>query len=341
MSKRTPTVSVHAVVWNGMTHLPSSMAALARQTYDDYEVMVVDNGSIDSTVAWIGSEYPQFHLLRNTRNLGFCHGHNQALRLTDSTYVLALNQDVVLTPTWIEQAVRLMDSRSDIGAVGGKLIRYGYSAEELKTVEPSGILDSAGLRLYRTRHVNDRGSGQRDDGQYNGSEAVFGLNGACVLYRRSALESVRFQNEYLDEDFFAYKDDIDMAYRLLRQGWVNWYDGTVVAYHHRSVRGQSSTSNVQIARNFRRRQRLTDRLSYRNHWLNLMKNESWSSIYRDLPWVAWYELRKFLFLLVTRPKTIGGLFEALRLRPRILEKKRLIDHRAKHRADVIRNWFTP
>src|SRR5689334_15634187 len=133
MTQSNPLVSVHIVAWNGMTHLPSCLQSLMQQHYQHFNIMVVDNGSVDSTVSWLASEYPQVHLLRNARNLGFCRGHNQAIRITESPYVLCLNQDMVLTPEWLTQAVATLEQRPDVGAVGGKLVRYSYSEEELKS----------------------------------------------------------------------------------------------------------------------------------------------------------------------------------------------------------------
>lgn len=339
MIQDKPLVSIHIVAWNGMTHLPSCLQSVMAQTYQPMTTMIVDNGSADTTVAWLASEYPQVHLLRNPRNLGFCRGHNQALRITESPYVLCLNQDVVLTPDWISRAVAILENRPDVGAVGGKVLRYSYSDEELKSVVTSGIIDSAGLQIFRSRHVIDRGSGQDDTGQYDAAEAVFGLNGACVLYRRKALESIRWRDEYFDEDFFAYKDDVDIARRLLRMNWVSWYDGSLVAYHHRTIRGQSKTGNINIAKNFLRRDRINATFSYRNHWLVAMKHETFRSLWPDLPWVLWYELRKAVFLLVTKPATLAGGFSAWRLWPTMKTKAKLLSHVAPQSATVIRQWW--
>lgn len=322
-----------------MTHLPNCLLSIMQQTHRPVTTMIVDNGSADSTVQWLASEYPQVHLLRNSRNLGFCRGHNQAIRITESPYVLCLNQDMVLSPDWLSKAVAILASRSEIGSVGGKLLRYSYSDEELKSVVTSGIIDSAGLKIFRTRHVIDRGSGEDDTGQYDRAESVFGLSGACVLFRREALESIRWRDEYFDEDFFAYKDDIDVARRLLRLGWINWYDPQLVAYHHRSIRGQSDTGNLGIARNFRRREKINATYSYRNHWLVAFKHETWKSLWPDLPWIIWYEIRKAGYLLLTRPSTLQGFFSALRLRPTIKAKAKLLTHVAKQPATDIRRWW--
>jgi len=339
MTENKPLVSIHIVAWNGMTHLPSCLQSIMHQTYSATSTMVVDNGSADTTVKWLASEYPQVHLLRNARNLGFCRGHNQAIRITDSPYVLCLNQDMVLSPDWITQAVAVLEQRPEVGGVGGKMLRYSYSDEELKSVVISGIIDSAGLQIYRSRHTVDRGSGQDDHGQYDQAEEIFGLSGACVLFRRSALESIRFKDEYFDEDFFAYKDDIDVARRLQRLGWVNWYDGKIVAYHHRSIRGQSKTDNLNIAKNFRRRQRFNATYSYRNQWLLMIKHETWRSIWPDLPWVAWYEFRKAGFLLLTRPSALSGATSAFRLRKTMQTKAKLLTHVARQPAEAARRWW--
>lgn len=323
-----------------MTHLQSCLQSIVDQTYQPISIMVVDNGSIDGTVKWLASEYPQVHLLRNTRNVGFCRGHNQAIRITDSPYVLCLNQDVVLTPDWIAQAVNVLESQPQVGSVGGKLIRYSYSDEELKSVVPSGIIDSAGLRVFRSRHTVDRGSGEQDSGQFNRSEPVFGLSGACILLRRQALESIRYRDEYFDEDFFAYKDDVDLAWRLQRLNWTNWYEGSISAYHHRSIQGQEKTGNIQIAKNFKLRARFNAAYSYRNHWLVAMKNESFSSRRPDLPWIWWYEFRKIVFLLFTRPLALSGITGAIKLRASMKAKAVLLNHIAKQSAVAIRNrWI--
>lgn len=340
MTETKPAVSAHIVAWNGMTHLPSCIRSLTEQTYQPLRILVVDNGSVDGTVQWLASEYPQVHLLRNTRNLGFCHGHNQAFRIAEAPYVLCLNQDMVVTPTWVEQAVAFMESHPQVGAVGGKLLRYSYSDEELKRVIPSGIIDSAGLQIFRSRHVIDRGSGEEDTGQYDGSEEVFGLTGACVLFRRTALESIRYKDEFFDEDFFAYKDDVDVARRLARLQWQSWYHGALVAYHHRSIQGQSGTKNVQIARNFRRRSHFNATYSYRNHLLVAMKHETAATVMPDLPWIVWYEFRKAVFLLFTRPTVLSGFGKALALRRSMASKAALLNHVARQPATVVRRWWT-
>lgn len=324
-----PRVSVHIVTWNSRTHIGACLESVVRQRWQPLNVMVVDNGSVDGTVQWMEEHYPHLHVLRNTRNLGFCRAHNQAIRLTTAEYILVLNPDVILEPDWIERGVRFLDQHRDYDSFGGKLRRFSYSPDELKEVVPSDTLDSTGLYVYRSRHTIDRGSGEKDQGQYDHAENVFGHTGACCLFRREALESVRWQDEYFDEDFFAYKDDLDLAWRLQRRGWRSWYDPTAIAYHHRHIKGQSAVSDILIARHHSTRDRFNSFYSYRNHWLTILKNEQWSTLWRDFPWIVWYEGKKFVYLLVTHPSSLRGATNAWRLWPAMRRKARVLKHRAK------------
>lgn len=334
-----PRIAIHLVTWNSMTHLAHCLDAVAQQLTPEMTVMIVDNASIDGTVAWIEEHYPHVHLLRNTRNLGYCQAHNQALRLTASDYVLMLNPDVQLGPDWLAQGLSYLDQHPAAGAFGGKLRRFTYTDDELKEVVHSSIIDSTGLQVNRSRHTVDRGSGQADDGQFDQAQTVFGFSGACVLYRRAALESVRFRDEYLDQDLFAYKDDLDLSWRLQRQGWEAWYEPRAVAHHHRTVQGTSRTSDRLIAKNHRSRGRFNSYYSYRNHWLVLMKNETWSTIWRDGLWIGAYELKKFLFLTVTGAPSVTGLLHAWRRWPLMRRKGAVLNRQAKRSALEVRRWF--
>lgn len=334
------TVSIHLVTWNSQTHVAACLSALTAQTYVPTTVMIVDNGSVDGTVRWLEEHYPQLHLLRNTRNLGFCRAHNQAFRLSEADYNLVINPDVVLAPDWVSRGVAWLDAHPGYGSYGGKLRRFSYSPDEIKEVVTSTTIDSTGLVVHRSRHAIDRGSGQTDTGQYDRPADVFGHSGASVLYRRAALESIRFHDEFFDQDFFAYKDDLDVAWRLQRMGWASRYDPQAIGYHHRHLQGQSQTNDLVIAKHHGTHDRFRGYYSYRNHWLLLEKNERWSTFWRDAPWIIWYEWKKFIFLLSTHPSSLRGAGQAWRLHRRMLQKARLLDKQARRSAlDVRRQFF--
>ncbi len=334
-----PIVAIHIVTWNHLRHLRTCLAAVFAQTYTPLKTLLVDNASVDGVEHWLLEHYPQLHTLRNTRNLGYARAHNQALRLSSTPYVLFLNPDVILQSDWIERGVRYLETHPEVGVFGGKLLRYNYSNDDLQEPQFSDIIDSTGLQGSRSRHFVDRGSGQTDHGQYDQAEKVFGFSGACGLYRRSALESIRFQQEYIDEDFFAYKDDIDLAWRLQRCGWSAWYDPKAVGYHHRTIKGQSKTADLLIAKNHRSRSLQNSYYSFRNHWLLLAKHERPATWWRDGLWIIWYELKKIVFLMLSRPRALRAIPDALRSWRKLELKGKNLDEHATLSVLEVRQWF--
>ena len=341
MPKTSTKVSVHIVTWNSNVHLRTCFHALDEQTSKEWSLMVVDNASLDGTVKWLHEHYPATPVLKNTRNLGFSRAHNQAILLTQSAYILVMNPDIVLEPEWIARAVTWMDEHPEFGAIGGKTLRYTYSNDELNEVQQSGIIDSTGIKMLRSRHVIDRGTGQSDVGQFEVGEDVFGLSGACVMFRRQALEQARYKDEYFDDNFFAYKEDVDLAWRLQRLGWRARYESSLRAFHHRHIRGVAASSDALIARNHRSRTSHMSYLSYRNHWLMLLKNERWATFWRDGLYIVWYELKKSIFLLFVSPTALRGLGDVLRLQRLMKKKATLLDHRATVTTLAVRQaYFT-
>lgn len=329
------------VTWNSITHIPTSLEALLGSSVAErLTTMIVDNASVDGTVPWLEERYPQIHLLRNTRNLGYCRAQNQALRLTESDYVLAINPDVVVTPEWIQRGLDWLSAHPDYGSYGGKTLRFSYTSDELKEVVHSGIIDSTGLRVQRSRHTVDRGAGEQDAGQFDSPGDVFGFSGAIVLYRRRALDSILWRDECFDADIFAYKDDLDISWRLQRRGWKAYYDPSAVAYHYRQIKGISATSDKLIAKNHRSRSKFNSYYSYRNHWLVLMKNETWSTLWRDFPWIFFYEFKKFVFLTLTGQPSFAALRSAFALWPLMRQKAKMIRHQAQRSSlDIRQQWF--
>jgi len=340
MTPELPAVDIHLVSWNSLTHLPSCFESFRHQTHRPISVMVVDNGSVDGTVDWIQENQPHISLLRNTRNLGFSQAHNQALRITTAPYVLVVNPDIYLAPDWLSRGVQFLQQHPSYASYGGKLLRYSYSSDELKEIVKTDIIDSAGLDGNRARHFHDRGSGQPDRGQFNQSGQVFGLSGACVLLRRRALESITAQHEYYDEDIFAYKEDVDLAWRLQRLGWLAHYDANNIAYHFRTIQGQSQRGNLVLARHYRQRASWQARLSYRNHWLLHAKHEQRATWWRDGWWIGWYECKKFIYLLCRQPTALRGFTQALKLWPRFRIKAQWLNQQSHRTAlEISYQWF--
>jgi len=214
-------VAVVIVSWNSSDELPECLDSVQREGAS--EIIVVDNGSRDGTPELVKAEYPAVTLIRLSENRGFAAGCNIGVRASESPYVLFLNADALLEPGYLGTLVAALASDAKAASAVGKLVYWRDGVR---------YIDSAGIRLcaYALRPL-DRGYGEPDHGQYDRACTIFGPSGAAALYRRSALRDVGEQA--FDEEFFAYYEDVDLAWRLRNKGYRHLYEPRALALHER------------------------------------------------------------------------------------------------------------
>lgn len=348
-------VSIQIVTWNSLKFLPDCLFSIFNQTYQNFSLIVIDNDSNDGTIDFIRNNYPQVKIVQNSKNFGFARAHNQGILMTDSEYVLVMNPDIILEPNFLEKLINVAEQKKGGGSFGGKLLKIKLGDVELAEKIKTKIIDSAGLKVFKSRRIIDRGEGEKDVGQYDKQEEVFGISGACVLYRRQALEDVLLpritvnktrintdisvnqrksaafaEGEYFDQDFFVYKEDVDLAWRLRLRGWQSWYVPEAKAYHFRSV---------SVSRRFSKSP-WVNFLSYRNHLWLLLKNDYWQNFFRHLWFIFWYQLGKELYLFFTQPKVLfSASYSFWRGFVKMYRKRKEIMKNAKIKAQDIRHWF--
>jgi len=341
-------IAVNIVTWNSLKYLPEALASIFSQTYRDFFVLIIDNGSSDGTPEFVREHFPEAGILRNVKNLGFARAHNQGIAYAKAhlngadgdPLVLVTNPDIILEPDFIEKLAAEIDRRVDAGSAGGKLLKAESGGGEMKEVVKTNIIDSTGIRLTRSRRAYDRGAGELDgSGKYDRLEEVFGVSGAIALYRLEALEDVAYRGEYFDEDFFAYKEDLDLAWRLRLRGWSALYVPAAAAYHYRTAAGRAKASWREVIAGRRGRSKMVNFLSGRNHLLLLLKNEQLWNYLLHWPLILSYELKKLFYVLFFEPSSLKAYLSFLRLAPRALAKRRLALSRRQVRAGDIRRWF--
>lgn len=343
-------VTISIVAWNSMRFLPDALASIAAQTFRDFSVVVVDNASTDRAADFLRTTYPEVAIIRNTRNRGFAHAHNQAIEYARAYhrkdeaehYVLVTNPDVVLEPDFLEKLVAAADHDAAVGAVGGMLLRMHAEGEgELREGIKTDVIDSTGIRVSRNRRITDRGAGESgQNDQLNVKGEVFGLTAALVLYRLSALEDIAYHGEYFDEDFFVYKEDIDLAWRLRLRGWKALYVPAAKAYHYRGAGVADKANPWRTFLNRRTKPRVVNFHSTKNHLFLLAKNEQWRNALIDSWRVIPYEIVKIGYIAVFETRNLGAYIAYLSKLPRMLRKRRLIMERARVPAEEIRSWFS-
>lgn len=336
-----PRVTVMIVSWNSARDLPDCLGALRQQVFIDFAVQVVDNASTDASVGVARRHFPRAHITVNGENVGFCRAVNQGLALAASEFVLVLNADVTLAPECLAELVLFAATHPAAGSVGPKLLRRNAGSREVSAIAFAAppIIDGAGLQMGRRRVCANRGEGERDIGQYQQPAPVFGCSGACVLYRLQALQAIAVEGEIFDHDFFAYKDDVDVAWRLQLAGYEAWYTPSAVAYHVRRVRRSRASWSGRI----RQRRMIPPALrsqSLKNQYLMLVKNESGENFVRDLLPIFGHAILLLLVSLMWEPFLWRALPPFVQQLPAAWRKRRIIQAQAKIKASDMRRWFT-
>ncbi|MEP7132719.1 MAG: glycosyltransferase family 2 protein [Acidobacteriota bacterium] len=219
-------VAILVVSYNDASDLPITLSAALAQRGVSTEVILIDNASRDASREV--AERLVVRVLALAENVGFAAAMNAGIDATRSRYVLALNPDCRLEPDFAARLVERLDHRPDAGSASGRLLR-GDGPDLL----PTGTLDSAGIFFTAAGRHFDRGAGEPAAGRYGREEEIAGASGAAALYRRAALEAARISTGYFDADFFLYREDADLAWRLWNLGWRCLYVPSAVAYHRR------------------------------------------------------------------------------------------------------------
>lgn len=228
-------VSVIIPNWSGAAHLPRCLDALAQQTVADMEVTVVDNGSTDSSLSLLATDYPSVRVIALPRNLGYAGGCNVGLRAARGDVLAILNNDTEVRPTWVSELLAALERHPDAGMATPKVLLW----DDHTRIHTAGD-------YVRTDGIPDsRGVWERDEGQFDREEYVFGAAGVAPAYRRSMLDDIGL----LDAHFGSYCEDVDLSWRAQLAGYRCVYVPGSVLYHRVSATGGGPISSFYVARN--------------------------------------------------------------------------------------------
>lgn len=326
-----PRVLVSLVTYNGERWLPGCLASIRAQTLADFELRILDNASDDGTwdlITKFAASEPRTTARLSERNLGFGAGHNRNIAGTARPFVVLLNQDVELDPNFLARAIAALEARANVAAVQGLLLVLARPGERTDTI------DTTGLVMGRSRRVVARRQAEQLAGRDLVPGPVWGADGPAPVYRTAALRAVSpiagrqdsapARQEILDETFFMYKEDVDLAWRLRASGTLTWYEPTAVAWHARDSGASAGTTLLGAVRRNRNMPDWIRNASWRNHRLMMVKNELPADLLRDLPWTAARELASLAYMLLFDRTRLGAVAEAARLAPAMLGKRRAL-----------------
>lgn len=296
MSPQNEQLTVVIVTYNSERFIEPLFRSLREQTYRNFSVLVIDNHSTDYTRSVVDAQKNiPITLIKKRTNDGFSKSYNEGIRLADSEFVCIANPDLVFDPECLAHLMDAARRRPDIAVFGPKVTRYPNT----------NILDTAGMEMLRSRRVLNRGEGEVNHGQFDTEEEVFGIAGTIMLLRTSyIMQCTPDGHEVFDEDFFMYKEDADFAWRTHLLGVKSLYVPSALASHVRTARKFEGYSFMTTLRSRQTKSSFIRFLSTRNHWALLYKNIRWSNLILDFPWIAWFEGRKAMYLLIVEPLTL-------------------------------------
>jgi len=263
------------VTFNSSRYIRRCLNAALAQTGVRVRVVVVDNASVDGTAEILRDFGDSIQVVWNQKNVGFAAAQNQGLRADRSDWVLTLNPDLLMEPDFISRLLEAAELDRGAGAVCGKLLSIGQGFQPLA----QRTIDSTGLFFTPTMRHFDRGWHELDNGRYDRPEYVFGACAAAALYRREMIDDVSTGGDFFDPDFFAYREDADVAWRAQLLGWRCIYTPAAVGWHVRSAvpgqrRSTAAPINMHSVKNrFLMRIKNTTPGVYRRCWLPMVTRD--------------------------------------------------------------------
>jgi GT2 family glycosyltransferase len=249
---------------NGEALLERCLASLEAQTFRDFEVVVVDNGSSDGSRELVRRQFPSAALVELDGNRGFAGGSNAGAAQARGAAIAFANNDVEAEPEWLEELLACLGRHPRAASVASKILRR----------DDARVLDGAGDQMTRSLKAFRRGQGERDRGQYEREEQVFSASGTACLWRADVFRRLGG----FDERFHAYYEDVDLGFRARRAGWECWYAPRGVVHH---VGGGTSGERWSEFESF---------YAVRNRWATIAKNAPTGWLVRNAPLVVAGEL---------------------------------------------------
>ncbi|UCH10074.1 MAG: glycosyltransferase family 2 protein [Fidelibacterota bacterium] len=270
----SPTFSVVIANYNGLAFLPACFDSLLNSTYPHLEILMVDNGSTDNSVAFVEKNYPQVRIIKSPTNLSYSGGNNLGIQHAAGKYIILLNNDTEVSPGWLEPLLEEMESDTNIAACQPKILSLRDRHMFEYAGAAGGFMDRLGYPFLRGRVFDTI---EEDQGQYQTAVDLFWTSGAAMVIRAKILEEAGL----LDEDFTLHMEEIDLCWRLHLLGYRLRIRPDSVVYHY----GGGTLGSEKMAKMY---------YNHRNSVFMLIKNYS---RYR-LAWVLPTRLLLDLILII-------------------------------------------
>lgn len=312
------------VTWNSARWLASSLPSFAALEGRG-RTIVIDNDSEDESVELVRRLLPEATVVVNEWNEGFAAAANRGIKMTDAPFLLLVNPDLRLTPSYGTRLVARLQERGDEwGAATGRLLGAVGDA-----IQPTGTVDSDGIEFRRSGRHLDLRQGSEAAASTPRVEEVFGVSGAAAMYRRTFIDDLSACGTFFDERFFAYREDADLAWRGRIFGWRALSDQSAEGWHVRRVTPGTRGSLPQAI----------NMHSVKNRFLLRINNQGVHLMLRHLPFQLSRDLVVLGGVLARERTSLPGLAWLWKNRGQAWERRKCIQAKRRVSDREIAHWF--
>lgn len=275
--------------WNGQQLLETFLPSVVRYT-KMHDIYVIDNGSTDTSVAFLEAHYPSIKCVKLTHNMGYAGGYNAGLKLIDADVFCLLNSDIEVTKNWLKPIIEAFRTNPNTAIIQPKILDY-YNKNKFEYAGAGGgFIDQLGYPYCRGRIFDTI---EDDHGQYNDQKNIFWASGACLFIRANAFKSLNG----FDNSFFAHMEEIDLCWRAQNKNMTVTYVGNSTVYHA----GAQSLHTSNPKKTY---------LNFRNSLYTLVKNTQNPVGFVVFLRLTFDGLAGIRFLLQGRPKHMIAIIKA-------------------------------
>jgi len=302
-------ISIIIPNWNGIKFLKICLDSIKKQTYNNYEVIIVDNGSTDNSILFIKKHYPWVKLIKLDKNIGFSPAVNLGIKSSNGELIALINNDLEMDINWL----KIISDSAD------KYPEYGFFACKMLDFKHRNLIDSCGDAMSwsgRSWKLYEFETTSKITENY----PVFGACAGAAVYRKKMLDKIGL----FDEDFFAYLEDVDLDFRAQLAGYKCLFIANAIVYHI-----GSGTSGKRSGFSFE--------LMIKNHYHLIYKNFPTIKLFSSLPKLLYSELRLFIAAIKYKflINYLRGLYRAFKEFPRMIKKRKQIQSNIKVDTDYL------
>lgn len=267
MKKNNPVLSLIIVNLNGNNHLEELLPTIKNQSYQNFEIILVDNYSSDNSKKTFLRYFPKGIFILLDKNYGFARPNNVGFKKSRGKYLVTLNNDLVLDKDFLLNAVEFIkNTNDDVFAIGCKIINY-YNRNIIDTIGIKPLSNGGGINIGKGEPIN----------KFKKTINIYGPCAGAAIYKKEIIQKIGF----FDESYFAYLEDLDLAHRAQKNGYKSLYCPNSVCYHKHSA----TSSKRPFFKLY---------LIERNRLFNLWKHYPHFYIFIELFYTTYFVLKNFL-----------------------------------------------